>query len=322
MRHAISRRVFFCAEGAVMQYTKRPLTHGRQANVLIYRGMHGDRQLMKKQLRAVGYYRLSGYWHPFRAKDAGGNLTNSFKPDTRFEVVWDRYVFDRKLRFILLDAIERFEIFMRSQIAYWHSHAHGPFAYAEDRTSLPKPNDEMYAEYLEAVKRETEQSKRQTFVEHFRAKYGDCHEFLPIWMATEVMNFGTIKTLFDSSSNEVKQNIVSPLELPFKVVSSWLLAMNAGRNICAHHSRLWNKELGVKPSVPLRRDYPDWHAPETPNTGRVYALLTFCRYSLKRIAPQSRWHERLQRLIAAHPEIPLNEMGFPANWEQSPIWAE
>jgi abortive infection bacteriophage resistance protein len=75
-----------------MNYTKPPLTFEQQADQLIKRGMAGDRTLMIERLRSVNYYRLSGYWFPFRQPDS------SFTPGLQFETVWRRYAFDRRLR--------------------------------------------------------------------------------------------------------------------------------------------------------------------------------------------------------------------------------
>lgn len=49
-----------------MRFTKPPLTLEEQANLLLVRGMAGDRNLMVERLAVVNYYRLSGYWYPFR----------------------------------------------------------------------------------------------------------------------------------------------------------------------------------------------------------------------------------------------------------------
>ncbi len=49
-----------------MKYSKPPLTFEDQADLLISRGMTGNRNDMISRLSAVNYYRLSGYWHTFR----------------------------------------------------------------------------------------------------------------------------------------------------------------------------------------------------------------------------------------------------------------
>jgi len=98
-----------------------------------------------------------------------------------------------------------------------------------------------------------------------------------------------------------------------------LLAINTVRNVCAHHGRLWNRELGTKPKIPAKD--PAWNTPVTVGNDRVFGGLTLCKWSLDRIAPQSRWADRLRDLLEEFPAIPLVSMGFPTNWQQCPIWA-
>jgi hypothetical protein len=92
------------------------------------------------------------------------------------------------------------------------------------------------------------------------------------------------------------------------------------RNICAHHGRLWNRELGVKPLLPSERKHPDWHVPVPMENNRVFCVLTICRHTLARVAPQSHWPARLLRLLADYPRVPQASMGFPSNWQKCPLW--
>lgn len=87
-----------------MKYAKPPLTFEQQADQLIQRGLIADRGLLIERLSSVNYYRLSGYWFHRRLPD------DSFKPGTTFAAVWDQYVFDRRLRLLVMDAVERIEI--------------------------------------------------------------------------------------------------------------------------------------------------------------------------------------------------------------------
>lgn len=296
-----------------MIYEKPALSLDQQADRLIHRGMHGDRELMKTRLAGVNYYRLSGYWYPFR------NADDTFKPGTSFETVWQRYAFDRRLRLLTMDAIERIEIAVRSQLAYHHAHAHGPFGYASEPASLPKLVPNQHQEFVARIREETSRS-HERFVDHFYDKYGDSHADLPVWMATEIMSFGTVLTFYRGTSHQVKQAVASVFGMPDMVFSSWLLTLNTVRNICAHHGRLWNRENGVKPIIPYIRDYPDWHTPVKVENRRVFAILTICRHCLGRVAPQSQWPARLRDLFGEYPAIPRVEMGFPVNWADCPIW--
>ena len=296
-----------------MKYAKPPLAIDDQVKLLFQRGMDGDPELMARQLTAVNYYRLSGYWHTFRKPD------DSFKLGTSFDQVWATYVFDRYLRLLVMDAIERIEIAVRSLVAYHHAHEHGAFAYSEDSSSLPKMSPDDHDEFLARIAEETERSK-ETFVEHFQAKYGDSHRYLPVWMVTEVMSFGSVLTFFRNSSSKVKTAVASEFGMPHKVFESWLLSLNTIRNIVAHHARLWNRVLGLKPIIPRIDDYPDWHTPVKVENKRVFAILTICRHCLCEIAPQSKWMERLETLLVGFPTIPKSYMGIPENWKECPIW--
>ncbi len=305
-----------------MKYVKPPLTFEQQADQLIERGIAGDRDLIIDRLSQVSYYRLSGYSYPFREVDPTdpGQRLDDFKPGTCFDEIWKRYVFDSRLRLLLLDAIARVEVSVRTRLAYHHSHTFDPFAYARDANSLPGCAGNDRTKFLQAINAEVNRSK-DTFVAHFRSKYGDCHKDLPVWMAIEIMTFGSVLTFFRGSPNSIKGDIASGFHMPAKVFSSWLLTLNTVRNICAHHARLWNRTIGTSPLIPRQKDYPDWHQPVSITNDRVFAVLTICKWSLDRIAPHSLWPDRLRALLADFPDIPRVSMGFPADWEQCPIWA-
>jgi abortive infection bacteriophage resistance protein len=297
-----------------MKFTKPPLTLEQQADLLLSRGMVGDRHLMVSRLRVVNYYRLSAYWYPFRNPD------DTLKPGTTFDDIWQRYVFDRRLRLLAMDAIERIEVALRTQLAYHHAHHHStPFAYASDSTALPNLSADQRARFLEQIQEETQHSK-ETFVNHFRNKYGADHTYLPVWMACEIMTFGCLLTFYRGSHHTIQRAIGAVVGVHDVVLSSWLLALNTIRNICAHHGRLWNRELGVKPKLPEPRRNPQWHAPVVVGNDRIFGILTICKHCLDRIAPQSHWGDRVRELLEEFPKIPRLNMGIPNNWQACPIW--
>jgi abortive infection bacteriophage resistance protein len=163
-------------------------------------------------------------------------------------------------------------------------------------------------------------SSKEVFVAHFRNQYGGDHTYMPVWVATEIMTFGNVLTMYQGAPNPIKMKIAAPLGIHDAVLSSWLLALNTIRNICAHHSRLWNRKLGNMPMIPKQKNDPNWHVPIVVGNDRVFGVLTILKYCLDRIAPQSSWSERLFELLDSYPEIPLSSMGFPQNWKSCPIW--
>ena len=77
------------------------------------RGLIADRESLIRHLKEVGYYRLSGYWYIFKrcnAAEAADPTDERFVEGTTFEEIWGLYTFDRQLRLVTLDAIERVEI--------------------------------------------------------------------------------------------------------------------------------------------------------------------------------------------------------------------
>lgn len=295
-----------------MKYSKPHLSFAQQTDRLIERGMLGDRDLIADRLQAVSYYRLSGYWKPFQNSDS------SFRPGTRFEVVWNRYAFDRRLRLMAMDAIERIEISVRTFVAYYHSASHGPFGYITDPGSLPKLDADERRKLFEHVAGDVRRS-HEDFVAEYKKTYTASPD-MPIWMATEVMSFGTVMNLFFGTSNQVKKNTADAFGVPHGVFKTWLLALSAVRNICAHHCRLWNRVLGIRPFIPLAKDYPAWHVPMTIRGDRVFSILTICKHCLSCVAPQSQWGQRVDTLLAEFPDVPIRDMGFPAKWRECPIW--
>ena len=298
-----------------MKYTKPALTYEEQADLLISRGMIGDRDHIISQLSAVNYYRLSGYWHTFRLPSS-----HDFSPNTTFDKVWTRYVFDRRLRLCVLDALERLEVYFRGQLAYHFAHEFKcPFAYADDPAALPNLRSDRRNKFL-AMLADDLNSSKEVFVDHFRSQYGSDHPYMPVWVATEIMTFGNVFTMYQGAPNSIKMKVASRLNIHDRVLGSWLLSLNTIRNICAHHSRLWNKKLGIMPMIPNRKNDPRWHDPVPIRNDKVFGILTILKYCLDQIAPQSLWSERFIELLVSHPSIPLQSMGFPRDWKTCPIW--
>jgi len=86
-------------------------------------------------LERIGYYRLSGYSYPFCNRRTAVHpvtgkplqqgdkrriqivVEDRFREETAFSTVMDLYVFDKRLRLLSLDAIERIEVALRVDIS-------------------------------------------------------------------------------------------------------------------------------------------------------------------------------------------------------------
>ena len=104
------------------------------------------------------------------------------------------------------------------------------------------------------------------------------------------------------------------------VLYSWLKTLNYVGNICAHHARLWNRELATRPTVPNVTNGTEWHRPQSIDANRMFVVLTILRFLLHRVAPQSAWRDRLFAQFDRFPDVPLVSMGMDAGWRQHTLW--
>jgi abortive infection bacteriophage resistance protein len=118
---------------------------------------------------------------------------------------------------------------------------------------------------------------QETFASHFRSKY-TAEPHLPIWMAAELLSFGTISKLYKTGlAPAIKQRIAAAYGVDAQFLASWIHSLSYVRNVCAHHKRLWNRTLGIKPRFPSRSiTWPHL----VPDNARLYGTLVVLRHML------------------------------------------
>ena len=296
-----------------MEYAKPFLTFDEQADLLMdERGLVANREGLIEHLQDAGYYRLSGYWHIYKQDDG------KFREGTTFAKVWDLYTFDRQFRLVVFDAIERVEIYFRTQLAYELARTTGPFGFKE-RTNLPNLDQDRYRKFIKRCKEAFDRS-REPFAIHFREKYGDAHDLPPYWMLVNLMDFGMTLTLYKGAPNDIRKRISASVGVAPAVLDSWLVCLNTIRNIAAHHGRLWNRRIGTQPSIPRAKNDERWHVPYQVCPDRIFGTLTILSYLLEVIAPDTKWRERLFVLLKTRSENELRMMGFLGGWKECPFW--
>jgi len=291
-------------------FGKPATTYAQQVALLRQRGMViDDPAAAEFYLQHLNYYRLGAYWLPFEADHA----THTLKPGTRFEDVLNLYVFDRELRLLVLDAIERVEVSVRSQWAYQLAHRHGPHAHL-DAALAYRP--QLWQFNLEKLEQEVERSD-ETFIKHLRANYSE--DLPPVWAVCEVMSLGLLSRWYNSlKPMPTRRAIAATYDVDEKVLESWLRHLSLVRNTCAHHSRLWNRAFTITPLLP--RNKPASLAAQCQAGSRnLYNTLVILLHCMDVIAPQHHWRVRLKDLIADH-ATPVGAMDFPAGWELMAIW--
>jgi abortive infection bacteriophage resistance protein len=319
-------------------YKKPHLTFDAQIALLKSRGMSiSDEAKAKDYLQRIGYYRLSGYWYPFRQteskKSSDGTIVHTvidqFRNNAEFKNAVDLYVFDKKLRLLFLDALERIEIALRVDVAanlgrldpFAHRNPallHGNFT----KKINPRTGQSDYADWLSRFDKLASYSKEE-FILHYKQTYSSP---LPIWIAVELWDFGMLSKFLSGMRHDDLASIAARYIIPRpELLTSWMRSMNFVRNTCAHHSRLWNKSLTDRPKFPKAAEMPMLNhlVGDQFANYRLYGAAAVMRYLLQTINPTTTWADRLKEHFATFPSgagIGVQQTGFPQDWEKLPLW--
>lgn len=298
-----------------MKFVKPALPIADQITLLERRGMViPDRQRAEHYLKHISYYRLRAYWLPFE-QPAPVNGDHMFREGTSFDDALSLYVFDRRLRLLVMDAVERIEVSLRGTWAHHLAVKYGPHGYIDPAIYGPP---EHYEKALAGLKDEIDRS-RDTFIVHYKTKYDD-PALPPVWMAAEVMSLGQLSKWLGNLNLRADRNaIAKPYGLDEKVLISLAHHLAHVRNICAHHGRLWNKQFTVTMAVPNSPGALKLAMnPASPR--KLYNTLATISYLLGIIAPGTEWRKHLVDLLATCPLADPAAMGFPAGWEAMAAW--
>lgn len=246
----------------------------------------------------------------------GGQRQHIFKPGSTFETAYNIYKFDSELRKLIIAEIEKIEIAVRTQTAYILSSQHDAYWF-EDSSLFSNPV--RHAKLLSKIDEEYSRSDEE-FIKAFKSKYSN--HFPPSWITMEITSFGTLSILYENLlPGKIKRSIAAYFGLADKVFASWLHSVVYVRNICAHHSRLWNKTLSIRPLMPRspRNTFIKLPANGTP---QVYFILSMIIYLLNTINPNHTFVSRFKALLSRYPSIDVRAMGFPDDWRTESIWKD
>jgi abortive infection bacteriophage resistance protein len=304
------------------QYHKPSLCHEEQLQLLKDRGLHvEDDTKALHLLHHISYYRLSGYWHPLLQQPKHLHL---FKPNASFNNAFKLYCFDRELRQLVLGEIEKIEIAVRAQMINTLSQAFGPTWYADTQrfTNHRYGHDRTLQKLLDDFT-----NSQEEFIVAFRKKYSD--NYPPCWMIMEIASFGQISTLYsDLKGGRSKRAIARHFGLDDTTFASWLHCIVYLRNLCAHHSRFWNREFGISPRIP---NTPSklWLSSESiisiqgvhgKLNNRAYYMLSIILYLLQTVNPKSSFRKKFFLLLDKYPSIDIAAMGFPSTIKLETLW--
>jgi abortive infection bacteriophage resistance protein len=301
-------------------FNKKAFTVKEQIAQLQKRGLQiPNPALAERYLANISYYRLGEYWYVMQQDKA----KHIFKPNSRFTDVIALYNFDAELRLLLFDVIEKIEISLRTKLIYHLSHEIDPWWFQ----NFELFNDSMaLVKTLSNLQEELERSKDVTIKNHFK-NHKDDKRFPPAWKALEQTSFGALSKLYGNlkptvvSKNTIAQEYgaVNHTYLP-----SWLQSIAQIRNYCAHHSRLWNRNLPgtvkllPKPPNPWINDAVN--IPKQHEFIHLYVHMCLMKYLINTIHPNNNFTSRLNDLFINYPNVDPNALGMKPNWQQEPLW--
>jgi abortive infection bacteriophage resistance protein len=324
------------------EYTKPWLSVDEQIEQLVDHGVEvADHDRASALLHAIGYYRLTGYLYPFRESeqhpDDEGRMRirvlSDYRPGTTLRHAEEIIDFDRRLRMLVMDGVERIEVAVRMRIGYVlgrsSAFAHkdpGCFteAFTAESTDTREPAASKHVQWLQRVNVRKASSDEQ-FVEHFREKYDDR---MPVWALTEILELGHLSVLYRGMNQKDAEEIATAFGVPTKkLMASWLASLNYVRNVAAHHARLFNRKLQNAPSRPKVGQIPALDHLRDEETAKgafgTYNALAVIAHLLPSIEAGTQWTPQLAALLREFPAsqtMTIESMGTPQGWETLDLW--
>lgn len=309
-------------------YAKPWLSHANLVGLMVHRGLVvADAAAAERFFAHVNYYRISGYCLAFERP----GQRHTFELGTTFEQIRSAYEFDFSLRDLVSEALEVIEIDLRTTVAHHFGQKYGAFGHTDPANfyrPLPsrggRPQRRFdHAEWLTMLRGEVKRSK-ELFVEHFRRTYTEAaNNDLPIWALAEVMSFGGVSKMIEGMVTADHRLVAGRYGLQPDILVSWTHHLNVARNVCAHHSRLWDRFWTVQPELPAGHA---WRPPFLQDNRRLPVTLLILYRMLKGIPDvadwAAQWQARLRGKLADLPATPATpSLGFTADWLKNPVWA-
>jgi len=241
---------------------------------------------------------------------------HKYKPNSSFDDIIDLYRFDRELRVLIFSTIEKIEIAIRAQIAnHFANSTKDPFWYTDKKYFL------VSADHNAFFKNTSSYIKRSAdiYIKHFFATYSD--PYPPIWVVLEVLSMGQLSILYNiTKRSPARKAVANYFGIKEPVLASWLHALVYIRNICAHHARLWNKQISIQIKKPKNINRI-WLFSGDITKRKIYEVLAIISCFLDTITPTNTFRSKLNDLLVKYSNVDITAMGFPKDWKNDPFWS-
>ncbi|OOV88238.1 Abi family protein [Oceanospirillum linum] len=295
------------------KYTKKTEKIDILTQKLQSRGLTiNNRKTALNALTFIGYFRLRGYFYPYYHKTTERKPKpiepKTFKAGTTFDDIIALYEFDRQFRLLILEEIQKVEIGLRTALSEHMAEKYGPHWFM-NLSILSSDFD--YEGFFKRIK-----DAKEVFIKHYEETYS-FPKHPPSWMITEVLTFGTWSKAYSELQSSDQKHIAKKFGVnSIDVMTSWFHSLTHLRNLCAHHNRVWNRDMHV--FIPKDTDFLKEHMKQK-NT--IYSRLCILKYLSDQIDISDNFLGRLQKLFLNAPAIINSKtMGFIDNWEKTALW--
>jgi abortive infection bacteriophage resistance protein len=297
-----------------MQYAKPALSIADQITKLSSRGLIiSDVQFAESKLKTISYYRLRAYTFPFQDNS---NPEHTFIFKISFEDIIKFYEFDRNLRILVFNAIERIEIALRTLIIYNFAMSYGSHWF-ENKTLYR--NNDYFNNDIAVLDKEINRSDEE-FIKHYKSTY--TNPLRPAaWMILEVATLTTLSKLFQNLCRcPEKKRVAKSLGIDFLILENWMHVLSNIRNICAHHSRLYNRTFSQSIIIPSYTYENLWLSNKEIDNSKIYAIICVMVYLFDSILPEHDFRAQIFTLFENYPGINPSLLHFPNNWQNDNFW--
>ena len=222
---------------------KRALSLTRQVARLKERGLViDDDERAEQYLYDTNYYRLAGFARQFQADPARGD--NTFAPGTTLDQLSELVAADAQFARLLSDALAVLECVVRSRFALQLALAHGEKAFYLDRDAYVDGLDAKIDSLIEDISRDLARDKGRTV-----ARYAPGRDFsqVPVWVAIELLSFGTLSKMMELLDNKAPRDAVAHSFFEQRgTFTSTIHSLAVLRNRCAHHGQIWHRRLTIQ----------------------------------------------------------------------------
>ena len=278
---------------------KSPKTFKEQKELLKQKGLIiENEEKCIEFLQSVNYYAFTAYLLPFMDKESG-----KIKENIPFSVPQKIYDFDRRMRILVLSIIEEIELYLRTQISYYHAHKYGSLGYTIPQNFNAKHDQKRFENTIQEC---IYKNAKTLVVKHHIDKYNGN---FPLWVMIEFFSIGELSHFYSDMYTSDKKSISEICyNATYKQLDSWLRCLTVLRNKTAHYTRLYYWIFSSVPAVPENIDYQC--------TRKLFDQILMLKWLFKN---QNRWNHnilnQLKNLIDEYAEyIKLNHIGFPEDW--------